>query len=171
MRLLCGSFALCWFGVALAYAETGAKTFAKKSDGVLALWSALFWPLHVINTLTLYLFRRRAKENAFDLINDSILLSCKLNSKDQAVLQNHKVSAVLDVTCEFSETSFLRALNYRSISVLNTCTPTIEQLREGAQFIEESAKDGGVSFTARSVTGEVRCLCSLLDTIGTRLKR
>ncbi len=144
LRLLLGSLALCWFGVALAYAKLGARTFGKQRDGRLSLWSAVFWPYHLLNAFLLSLFRKSAKENPFDAIDDSILLACKLSSEDESGLQKRDVRAVLDLTCEFSETPFLRTLNYRSIPVLDTHSPTLEQLREGARFLADRAKDGAV---------------------------
>lgn len=140
-KLLLGSLALCWLGVALAYAGLGAKTFGKQTNGCLSLWSALFWPYHLLNELTLRSLRRGTKENTFDSIDNHILLGCKLAPRDERKLLEHDVCSVLDLTCEFAETPFLRALNYRSIPVLDSRAPTVRQLCEGADFIAENAKE------------------------------
>jgi len=143
-KMLFGSLALCWMGVALAYAGLGAKAFDKQRNGRLQPWSALFWPYHLLNALTLRWWKQNAKENDFDFINEHVLLGCQLLARDQNELLKHNVRAVLDLTCEFSEAHFLRSLNYRSIPVLDTRAPTFEQLRQGAEFIERNAKDGAV---------------------------
>lgn len=142
--MLLGSLALCWLSVALAYAGVGARVFGKRSSGRLHPWSALLWPLHLLNALMLHSWRHGAKENAFDFIDDHVLLGCQLFARDQGELLKYDVHAVLDLTCEFNEALFLRALNYRSIPVLDMGAPTLQQLREGADFIQHNAKDGVV---------------------------
>ena len=52
------------------------------------------------------------------------------------------VTAVLDLTAEFSETKPFRALVYRNIPILDLTAPSIEQLREMAAFIDEESRQG-----------------------------
>jgi hypothetical protein len=121
LQLLCGSLAICWLGVASAYAGVGAKTFGKQRSGRLSLWSILFWSYHLLNALSLRLFRQGAKENAFDSIEKNVLLGCQLSARDKTELSRYNIQAVLD-----------------------THAPMLEQLKEGAGFIEERTKDGAV---------------------------
>lgn len=144
LRLLMVSLALCWLGVGIAYAGVGGRIFGKRRDGRLAWWSVLFWPFHGLNFLFLSSFRRGKKENRFDLIDDKIVLGCQLSREHEAELAAHSVCAVLDLTCEFAEASFLRHLDYRSIPILDTHTPPLEALQEGADFLVQSAAQGPV---------------------------
>ncbi len=142
-RLLFASLAGCWLLVGAAYAGVGAQMFGKRADGHLLSWSLLFWPFHLLNSLLLRVCRC-GKESSFDQIEPNVLLGCQLNARDKAQLSSHNVRAVLDLTCEFPETPFLRALNYRSIPVLDTRAPTLAQLQDGAEFIESSIPNGAV---------------------------
>ncbi|BCM90180.1 putative protein YnbD [Abditibacteriota bacterium] len=144
LRLVFASLALCWSGVGAAYAGVGGRIFGKRRDGRLALWSAAFWPFHLLNYVLLSSFRRGKKENRFDLVAENIWLGCQLGAGDEAELSSHHVRAVLDLTCEFAEVPFLRRLNYRSIAILDTRAPTLEQLQEGADFLLQSAAYGPV---------------------------
>ncbi len=143
-RLLLSSLALCWLGVGLAYAGIGGRVFGKRRDGKLQAWSALFWPFHLLNFALLRAFRQSKRENSFDEIHKNLWLGCQLDARDKTQLKQHGVASVLDLTCEFAEPAFLRALNYRSIPVLDTRAPTLTQLREGADFIAHSIEEGAV---------------------------
>ncbi|RYX85430.1 hypothetical protein EON83_05545 [bacterium] len=144
LRVLFASLAVCWLGVGFAYAGAGGRLFGKRREGRLRWWSAAFWPFHLLNYALLGAFRRSKKENAFDLIDDNVLLGCQLRARDEAELAPRQVRAVLDLTCEFAEAPFLRRLNYRSIPLLDTHAPTLEQLREGADFLVQNAAFGPV---------------------------
>jgi protein-tyrosine phosphatase len=52
------------------------------------------------------------------------------------------VTAVLDLTAEFSESAPFRAVKYRNVPVLDLTAPTFEQLEEMAAFIEEESSKG-----------------------------
>lgn len=144
MRVLFLSLALCWLGVGLAYEGVGGRIFGKRRDGRLRLWSLLFWPFHLLNFVLLSGFRRSGKENHFDRIDDNIFLGCQLRPRDEGELAAYNVRSVLDLTCEFTEPHFLRRLNYRSIPLLDTRAPTLEQLQDGTDFLLQSAASGPV---------------------------
>jgi protein-tyrosine phosphatase len=54
------------------------------------------------------------------------------------------VTAVLDLTAEFSETATLRALDYHNIPILDLTAPNTAQLREAVEFISRHAERGVV---------------------------
>lgn len=55
------------------------------------------------------------------------------------------IPAVVDLVCEFPEPRVLReSPGYRLLPVLDGTSPTLQQLREGSQYIEESLARGGV---------------------------
>ena len=133
---------LCAFafgGVGLAYAFVGPRAFLKRPNGCLpALSYAVYAPYYLLNALSLWSFRRRARENAFDEIAPNVYLGCRLNERDKTKIESLKIARVLDLTSEFSETPFLRALDYRCIPLLDTRAPTLTQLREGVDWIAQS---------------------------------
>jgi protein-tyrosine phosphatase len=52
------------------------------------------------------------------------------------------VTAVLDLTAEFSETKPFRALVYRNIPILDLTAPSLDQLREMATFVSDQSRHG-----------------------------
>ena len=54
------------------------------------------------------------------------------------------MTAVLDLTAEFSEAKPFRALIYRNIPILDLTAPSIDQLREMAAFIDDESRKGVV---------------------------
>jgi protein-tyrosine phosphatase len=54
------------------------------------------------------------------------------------------VTAVLDLTAEFSEAKAFRGVKYLNIPILDLTAPTPEQLRVMAEFIEEESRNGVV---------------------------
>jgi protein-tyrosine phosphatase len=54
------------------------------------------------------------------------------------------VTAVLDLTAEFSEAKPFRKINYRNIPVLDLTAPTQAQLVEMSEFIANNSRNGAV---------------------------
>ena len=145
LRVMALSFALAFGGVGLAYAGVGSRAFLKRADGRLHPLSWLiYWPYHALNTLSLWGFRRSARENAWDEIAPNLYLGCRLNARDNAAIERLGIASVLDLTAEFGETARLRNLNYRCIPLLDTRAPTLEQLQTGAIWIENALETGPV---------------------------
>lgn len=137
------SLAFCCVGFAYMFNEP--KAFGKKSDGRLNFFSYLvYWPYHLLNSFSLFVFRRVARENAFDKIDNNVYLGCRLNRGDGQFISRLNIRSVLDLTCEFSETASLRQLSCRCIPVLDTCAPTLSELRDGAAWINQQSKEGAV---------------------------
>lgn len=137
-------FLSCTFafgGVGLAYGFIGPRAFLKRDDGRLfALSYFIYAPYHALNALSLWSFRRNARENSWDEIAPNIYLGCRLNARDKAAIERLKIARVLDLTSEFAETPFLRALDYRCVPLLDTRAPTLTQLRDGANWIAQNDK-------------------------------
>lgn len=144
-RFLLASFALAFFGVGLAYGFVGQRAFFKREDGQLA-WPSYFiyWPYHLLNEVTLRLFRWKSAENAYDQIDENVYLGCRLGHSDEPAIVVLQLQSVLDLTCEFGEIAAMRQLNYRCIPVLDQCAPPLNILREGATWIKQQAKGGPV---------------------------
>ncbi len=145
LRLIFISFAIAFGGVGLAFAFIGPRAFLKKSNGQLSLLSYVFYgPYHLLNWFSLLAFRRGGKENAFDQIEENVVLGCRLSQSDQHEIERLGIQSVLDLTCEFSEIPALRRLSYRCIPTLDTRAPSLELLQDGAKWIEEQAAKGPV---------------------------
>lgn len=139
LRVVFSSCALAFGGVGLAYAFVGPRAFLKRDDGRLPMLSYGFYATYyALNALSLWSFRRSARENAFNEIAPHVYLGCRLNERDKISIERLKIARVLDLTSEFAETPFLRALDYRCIPLLDTRAPNLEQLREGATWSAQS---------------------------------
>jgi protein-tyrosine phosphatase len=144
-QFLLAAFAIAFLGVGLAYSFLGQRAFLKKADGSLSWLSYLtYWPYHLLNALTLGLFRWKSAENAYDQIAPNVYLGCRLNRRDEPDIERLQIKSVLDLTCEFSEIPALRQLNYRCIPVLDQCAPSLESLQDGARWIRQQAENGPV---------------------------
>jgi len=73
-----------------------------------------------------------------------VLIGRKLSDAEAQEAVHQGVTAVLDLTGEFSEaTPFLTTI-YRNLPILDLTAPTTEQLREAACFIAEQTAHGTV---------------------------
>lgn len=139
LKPLLASCAIAGFGLALGYGPLGPRVFLKKPSGRLA-WTSylLFWPYHVLNALSLKLFRGMRWARTFDRIDENLYLGCRPGRADRAALAELGIAGVLDLTCEFSEPTFLRRMGaYRCIPLLDTTAPTVDQLADGAAWIQQ----------------------------------
>jgi hypothetical protein len=135
--------ALAFGGVASGYGALGPSVFGKRGAR-LRWWSwLLFWPYFALNYLSLWLFRRTSRENAADEIAPGLWLGCRLWPRDEKQLP--QIFAVLDLTAEFAEVTFLqKAPHYLCVPVLDTTAPTIEELRHGIEFLQTHLSQGAV---------------------------
>ena len=173
-RLLWGSLCVAFAGVALAYGRTGAVTFLKSKEGVISPLSyALFWPYHLLNAVSLLLFRWFGRENAYDQITPNLYLGSCLGRLDARRIVESGVTGVLDLTCEFSEARLLRQSGaYRCLPLLDTQAPSLEQLQDAVLWLEEQRGQGPVYVHCalghgRSATVMAACLlhCGEVTTV------
>jgi protein-tyrosine phosphatase len=139
-----GSF-LLWPAAVLgvtagAYFGVGPGIF-RKADGRLP-FSARFIlaPLRVGQYLSLVYYRRKCR--AWDEVTPGVLIGRTLTEVEAADAVKQGVTAVLDLTAEFSEAMPFLATRYRSLPVLDLTAPTQDQLYEGAAFIAAQVEHG-----------------------------
>ena len=152
--LVAGMFVILWWpwGALLlwpmiALAVTAAAYFGlgpgifRKRDGLLpwTTWWAL-GPVLLGQQLSRLYYRRQCR--AWDELTPRVWIGSTLNRREAATAVQQGVTAVLDLTAEFSEPKVLRALVYRNIPILDLTAPSIDQLREIAAFIEEQSGQG-----------------------------
>lgn len=128
--------------VAAAYFGLGPGIFRKR-DGRLP-WSTrlILGPCLLGQHLSLLYYRRRCR--AWDEVVPGVLIGCRLGDAEAGRAVRGGVTAVLDLTAEFSEaTPFLR-LPYLNVPILDLTAPTDAQLRAASVFIAEHARTGVV---------------------------
>lgn len=128
--------------VAAAYFGLGPGIF-RKTDGRLP-WSTrfVFAPVLIGQYVSLMYYRRQCR--AWDEVAPGVLIGCTLSEAEAAAARAHGVTAVLDLTAEFSEAPSFLAATYRHLPILDLTAPTQEQLQEAAAFITEEAARGTV---------------------------
>jgi hypothetical protein len=128
--------------VAGAYFGLGPGVFRKR-DGRLPLSTrVVLAPALIGQQLSLAYYRRR--DRAWDEVAPGVLIGRILTDAEAAAAIAQGVTAVLDLTAEFSETDRFRALAYHNLPILDLTAPTREQLRAAVAFIGAAAARGTV---------------------------
>ena len=126
--------------VAAAYFGAGPGIFRKR-DGRLPWpsWWALA-PCLLGQHLSRLYYRRECR--AWDQLTPRVWIGSALNRREAAAAARLGVTAVLDLTAEFSAPAPFRTLTYRNIAILDLTAPDLDQLQEMAAFIEEESRKG-----------------------------
>ena len=128
--------------VGVAYFGAGPGIF-RKADGRLPLSTRLLLgPCLLGQHVSLLYYRRQCR--AWDEIVPGVLIGRRLSDGEAAAAVRAGVTAVLDLTAEFSEAGPFLQLPYRNVAILDLTAPTLEQLRAATAFIAEHAKTGTV---------------------------
>jgi predicted protein tyrosine phosphatase len=139
-----GAF-LLWPTVALgimatAYFGLGPRVF-RKTDGRLP-WMT-WWTLAPVllgQWLSRLYYRRQC--SAWDQLTPHVWIGGVLSRREASAAVHEGVTAVHDLTAEFSEAKPLRHLNYQNIPILDLTAPTSDQLEEMVRFIERESASG-----------------------------
>ena len=126
--------------VATAYFGAGPGIFRKR-DGRIP-WPA-WWALGPVllgQEISRRYYRRQCE--AWNELSPQVWIGGVLSQSEAGAAVRKGVTAVLDLTAEFSEASAFRALTYRNIPILDLTAPSAAQLEEMAEFIEEQAAEG-----------------------------
>ena len=128
--------------VATAYFGLGPIIF-RKANGRLP-WSTQFvlGPCLLGQYLSLLYYRRQCR--SWDPIMDRVWIGGKLPEGRAREALRSGVTAVLDLSPEFSETTAFRETAYRNIPILDLTAPTSRQLEAMSEFIEEQSRRGVV---------------------------
>lgn len=127
---------------AAAYFKLGPAIF-RKMDGVVP-WSA-FWalgPCLLGQHLSRVYYQRQCR--AWDQVTPNVWIGRVLSEREASRAVQAGVTAVLDLTAEFSAAKSFRALCYRNVPILDLTAPTSEQLDEIARFIAGQSESGVV---------------------------
>jgi len=132
--------------VGLAYLR-GTPGIYQKSDGRMSIAAlVLLGPVHFGEWLSLLYYRTRGR--AWDRVSDDLLIGRRLTRREARRLISERISAVIDLTAEFTETPMLRkgatSLPYLNLQVLDLTSPTQEQIAPAMAFIRLHAPRGPV---------------------------
>jgi protein-tyrosine phosphatase/membrane-associated phospholipid phosphatase len=128
--------------VAGGYFGWGPGVF-RKSDGRLPL-SARFSlaPFLCVQHLSLIYYRRQCR--AWDEVVRGVHIGRTLSNAEATAAIENGVTAVLDLTAEFSEAAPFRAVKYLNLPILDLTVPTLDQLKEAVAFITRESAQGTV---------------------------
>jgi protein-tyrosine phosphatase len=90
--------------------------------------------------ISLVYYRRQCRR--WDKITPEVWIGRRLNHAEAAEAANLGVTAVLDLTAEFSEPKPFHALTYLNIPILDLTAPSMDQLRKMAAFIDNESRRG-----------------------------
>lgn len=126
--------------VAAGYFGAGPSIF-HKSDGRLPIssWWAL-GPCLLGQQGSLLYYRQQCR--CWDQVTPEVWIGGVLKDRQAAAAISAGVTAVLDLTAEFSEVKAFRGLRYQNIPILDLTAPTAQQLEQIAGFIEEQSNNG-----------------------------
>jgi predicted protein tyrosine phosphatase/membrane-associated phospholipid phosphatase len=128
--------------VATAYFGRGPVIFCKAEGKV--HWSArlILAPCLLGQWLSLLYYQRQGR--LWDKVTPKVWIGRVLTEREAAAARRLCVTAVLDLTAEFSEAKSFRMLKYCNIPILDLTAPSTDQLREMATFIDNESRNGVV---------------------------
>jgi hypothetical protein len=113
----------------------------RKRDGLLpwTTWWALA-PVLLGQHLSRLYYRRQCR--VWDELTPRVWIGSTLNRREADAAVQQGVTAVLDLTAEFSEPVAFRTLTYLNVPVLDLTAPSTVQLEEMAAFIADESVRG-----------------------------
>ena len=139
--------ALLWPGVTLAAVAGGYfglhANVARKEDRRLPLTSkVVLAPWLVAQHASLIYYRGHA--DAWNAVTPNVWIGRQLREPEAAAAVRQGVTAVVDLTGEFSEARTFRRLPYLNLPILDLTAPTPQQLRTAIDFINAHRAAGTV---------------------------
>lgn len=127
---------------ASAYFGLGPGIY-RKTDGRLPLSTRLLLaPLLVGQNLSLRYYQRQCR--AWDEVTPNVWIGRKLSDQEAAEAVRLGITAVLDLTAEFSEAQPFLSTHYLNVPILDLTAPTRGQLQRCVAFVSENAARGVV---------------------------
>ena len=132
------SFAL----VAAGYFGVGPAIYGKKGGRLPWRTRLLLAPMLLGQWLSLRYYQRQCRP--WDEAMPGLLMGKKLSAGESEALLECGVTAVLDLTAEFSEGEVLRRGVYLNLPILDLTAPTPAHLERAVAFIRQEIKEGVV---------------------------
>jgi predicted protein tyrosine phosphatase len=136
---------LFWVTISLGIAAAGyfgaGPGVFRKREGRLP-WTARWTlgPVLLGHEISRLYYRRQC--HAWDESTPQVWIGGVLNHDEAIAIRKTGVTAVLDLTSEFSESLELRTLTYKNIPILDLTAPSVDQLEEMASFIQRESNSG-----------------------------
>jgi hypothetical protein len=125
-----------------AYFGLGPAIY-RKEEGRLPLSSRLILgPCLLGQQLSLLYYKRQCRP--WDEVAPGVWIGRRLSDREAAEALRQGVTAVLDLTAEFSEARPFLFAAYRNVPILDLTAPTMAQLRKTTEFIRDHAVHGKV---------------------------
>jgi protein-tyrosine phosphatase len=139
--------ALLWPAVSLGITASGyfglGPVIYRKQAGRIPLSARLLLaPSLAGQILSLAYYRRQCL--AWSRVTPHVWIGARLNAREAREAKRQGVTAVLDLTAEFSETREFLEVNYRNIPVLDLTSLSVHQLSAAVEFISKHAGTGVV---------------------------
>jgi len=128
--------------MATAYAGAGPGVFRKTAGRLPLSARIVLGPVLFGQWLSLYYYRRQCA--AWNAVTPHVWIGRRLNNSEAAEAVRQGVTAVLDLTGEFSEAASFRAIAYCNLPILDLTAPTPEQLAASVEFISSHVAKGVV---------------------------
>jgi membrane-associated phospholipid phosphatase len=128
--------------VAAGYFGVGAAVYGKQGHAPALSARVLLAPCLLGQYLSWRYYRRRSRP--WDEIVPGVWIGRQLTDQEAGEAARAGVTAVLDLTAEFSGAAPFRTLAYRNLPLLDLTAPTVAQLHQAASFIREHAATGAV---------------------------
>ncbi len=138
---------LLWPALALglmasAYLGLGPGIYRKREGVLTRSTRLLLAPSLLGQRLSLWHYQRQCR--AWDEAAPGVVIGRLLDDREATNAVHEGVTAVLDLTAEFSEAAPFRAIAYRNVPILDLTAPTPSQLAESVAFIDAHAVGGRV---------------------------
>ncbi len=128
--------------VACGYYGLGPGIYRKRDGRIRQPARALLAPCLWGQQLSLRHYRAQCRP--WDEAAPGVLIGRQLTDEEARTAINAGVTAVLDLTSEFSENAPFRSLAYRNVPILDLTAPTQAQLEDCIAFIREHSPGGKV---------------------------
>jgi predicted protein tyrosine phosphatase len=134
--------ALSLGAVSASYLGLGPRVYGKRHGQVPSLRWILLAPVLLGQRASLAYYLRRS--HPWDAVTPKLLVGARLDSRQASRLGQQGITAVLDLTPDFSEPKALRALRYMNLPVLDLTAPSPRELDEAVAFVRNGIEDGRV---------------------------
>jgi hypothetical protein len=126
--------------VTAGYFALGPSIFRKQAGRLPLSSRIIMGPVILGQYLSLVYYKRQC--HAWDAVARGVWIGRRLSDAEAEAAVRAGVSAVVDLSGEFSEARPFLQVDYRHLPVLDLTAPTQFQLAEAAAFIEEQANKG-----------------------------
>lgn len=140
------SAGLAFATVGVAYGMNWPVLLGKRRSGSLMGSSyLLLWPYLAANYASLLAWRWMSRQPPYQQIVPGLFLGGRLLNRDRRLVENLGFQTVVDLTCEFSEVSFLRTVPaYRCLPLLDGTAPSPTLLAMVIDYIRQRLAVGPV---------------------------